>query len=76
MASYYIPRCCFVRDDGAGGYEVAHRETSHRCGHTPSGGTGGFADGETPCDRIIGHGQTVQDAVNDAREYFGLSVEA
>ena len=66
--SPYLPKCCFVRADGAGGYEVCHTETSPRCRHTPSGGTGGYADGHTRCNRIIGKGRTRRDAREDARE--------
>jgi len=70
--SYYLPKCCRTRRDGAGGYEVCHTETSSQCRHTPSGGTGGRPDGQTPCNRIVGHGRTRRAAIRDARDYFGL----
>jgi len=70
--SQYLPRCCDCRTDGAGGYEVAHTETSAHCRHQKSGGTGGRPDGKTPCNRIIGHGMTRCAAIADAREYLGL----
>ena len=72
MTSYYLPKCCFVRQDGAGRYEVCHTETNPACRHVPSGGIGGFPDSVTPCNRIIGQGQTVRAAVADARDYLGL----
>ena len=70
--SYYLPKCCYTRSDGAGGYEVCHDEDDDNCRHTPSGGTGGYPDGVTTCNRIIGHGRTVRDAIEDARGYLGL----
>ena len=72
MTSYYLPKCCGVRQNGAGGYEVTHTETDSQCGHTPSGGTGGSRDELTPCNRIIGHGQTKSLAIESARKYLGL----
>ena len=72
MASRYLPACACVRMDGAGGYEVCHTETSQKCRHTPSGGTGGRPDGRTYCNRIVGRGHTMGAAIRDAREYFGL----
>lgn len=71
-ATYYLPTCCFVRWDGAGGYEVCHTETDPDCRHEPSGGTGGRADGVTTCNRIIGHGNTKANAIADARQCLGL----
>jgi len=71
--SYYLPVCCFVRLDGAGGFEVAHMETSSRCRHRPSGGTGGRSDGTTCCNRIIGSGKTRGEAINEARENLDLN---
>jgi len=65
--SYYLPKCCWVRQDGSGGYEVAHTETDRSCRHRPSGGTGGSQDGRTRCNRIIGSGRTKYDAIVDAR---------
>lgn len=64
--SNYLPKCCFVRPDGAGEYEVCHAETSADCKHTPSGGTAGRPDGRTPCNRIVGRGYTRSEAINDA----------
>ena len=71
----YLPKCCTVRPDGAGGYEVAHTETSADCRHTPSGGTGGYQDGVTRCNRIIGVGPTRRDAIYGARQTLGLPVD-
>lgn len=73
--SYYLPKCCCVRMDGAGGYEVAHTETSRYCRHTPSGGTGGRRDYQTPCNRIIGKGRTQGEAILRARENMGLKTK-
>lgn len=70
--TYYLPKCCFVRDDGGGGYEVCHQETSEHCKHTPSGGKGGRQDGVTPCNRVIAHGETKVLAIEDARTALGL----
>jgi len=72
MTSYYLPPCCWVRQDGAGGYEVAHTETDSRCKHAPSGGTGGYPDGKTKCNRIIGSGRTRREAIINARQNLGL----
>lgn len=66
----YLPKCCMVRPDGAGRYEVAHTETDSYCKHNRSGGTGGFADGITPCNRIISHGITRGEAARGARDYL------
>ena len=71
--SYYLPKCCWCRQDGAGCYEVAHTETDSHCSHTPSGGTGGRADGVTPCNRIIGSGATRGEAIGDARDTLGMN---
>ena len=59
--SPYLPKCCFVRADGAGGYEVCHTEASPKCRHGESGNG-------RPCNRIIGKGRTRRDAREDARE--------
>mgnify|MGYP001565152502 CR=1 FL=1 len=67
----YIPRCCFVRPDGAKGYEVCHEETSVECRHDGSGGEGGRQTGR-PCNRIIGNGRTRGDAIEDARRTLGF----
>lgn len=75
VTTRYLPKCCTVRYDGAGGYEVAHTETDSRCRHKPSGGTGGFQDGETCCNRIIGNGHTRKAAIRAAREYLGMPVD-
>ena len=72
MNAYYLPKCCYARNDGAGGYEVCHTETDASCHHTPSGGTGGRQDGATPCNRIIGSGRTKRDAIEDARLTLGV----
>ena len=64
--NYHLPRCMFVRRDCSGRYEVCHTETSPHCHHTPSGGTGGFPDGITPCNRVIGHGKTKGEAIVSA----------
>jgi hypothetical protein len=75
MATYYVvPKCCCVQWNNAGRYEVAHTETDPCCRHTPSGGTGGRQDGVTPCNRIIGHGRTVAEAVRAARLHLGLNL--
>lgn len=70
--NYHLPKCCFVRKDGAGCYEVCHQETSGHCKHTKTGGNGGRQDGVTPCNRIIGHGETKALAIADARAVLGL----
>ncbi len=70
--SKYLPQCCDVSPDNAGGYEVQHTETSSQCRHEPSGGTSGRPDGLTPCNRIIGNGDTQRDAIKDARAYLGM----
>lgn len=70
MTTYYLPACCCVQQDGAGGYEVAHTETDSRCRHRATGGMGGCADGRTKCNRIIGHGHTRIEAITKAREYL------
>lgn len=70
--SRYLPPCCFVRQDGAGGYEVCHTETSAACRHTPSGGTAGRPDGRTPCNRVLSHGHTTGEAIERARVRLGL----
>lgn len=72
--SSYLPRCCNVGRDCSGCYEVAHVETSAYCKHVPSGGTGGRPDGKTPCNRVIGHGRTRTEAIQDARLYLDLPV--
>ena len=71
MSTRYLPPCCTCRQNGAGGYEVTHTETDSRCRHTPSGGTGGYQDGKTKCNRIVGHGSTRGEAIQAARRYFG-----
>jgi hypothetical protein len=72
MMTTYLPKCCWTRPDGAGGYEVAHAETDPSCRHIPSGGTAGYMDGRTRCNRIIGKGRTRTEARLDARTYFAL----
>lgn len=72
----YLPKCCWVRADGAGRYEVAHTETDSACRHRPTGGTGGRPDGKTPCNRIIGRGQTKIEAIQAARNYLRRVQEA
>ena len=68
----YLPKCCWVRQDGSGRYEVAHTETDSRCRHEPTGGTGGSPDGHTRCNRIIASGSSRAEAIEEAREYLGL----
>jgi len=70
--NYYLPACCRCWREGDGKYVVGHNEHSPRCKHTPSGGTGGYADGKTPCNRIIGQGKTKIDAIESAREYLSI----
>jgi len=70
--SYYLPRCCRCWWD-SGQYVVGHTETSRHCRHTPSGGSGGSADGKMCCNRIIGHGATAWEAIANARENLYLS---
>ena len=53
-----------------GDWVVGHDERDARCTHTPSGGQAGRQDGVTPCNRIVGRGQTALAAIEDAREYF------
>lgn len=65
-----LPKCCEILADGAGGYKVGHDEKSPQCKHTPSGGNGGYPDGVTPCNRIVGHGKTKTAAVDDAIEHL------
>ena len=67
-----LPACCSVQQDCAGGYEVAHLETSIACTHTPSGGTSGRPDGKTKCNRIIGRGRTETEAIQDALEHLDV----
>lgn len=61
--TYYLPRCCTVRQTNANDYEVGHEETSPLCRHDKSGGT---------VNRIIGHGATKAEAISDARAYLGM----
>lgn len=68
--NHNLPTCCQVSQDGAGGYEVRHTETSERCHHRPSGGSGGRPDGASRCNRVIGQGSTAGEAVAQARDYF------
>lgn len=72
--SSYLPPCCSCWWDN-GKYVVGHNEHSEKCKHTPSGGTGGFPDKKTMCDRIIGKGPTRQAAIQDGRKYFNLPTE-
>jgi len=67
--SAYLPRCCRCWWEG-GEHVVGHNELAAVCRHTPSGGTAGEPDGVTPCNRIIGRGQTRRAAMADAREYL------
>ncbi len=62
-----LPLCYEVLQDNAG-YVVVHRETSRHCIHTPSGGTGGYPDGKTPCDRVVARGKNSRDAIENAKE--------
>ena len=61
MASRHLPRCCFVRCDGAGGYEVGHDVKDPNCRHDTDG-----------VRRIIGHGRMRGDAIADARMTLGF----
>ena len=70
----YLPPCCRVAATNAG-YEIQHTETADECRHTPSGGTGGYQDGRTRCNRIIGHGSTRAAAITQARAVLGLAVD-
>ena len=68
--NYYLPKCCRCWWDN-GEYVVGHNEHSAQCQHEGSGGHGGRADG-SPCNRIIGHGQTRAAAIAEAREYLDM----
>ena len=71
----YLPRCCFVRFTNVGDYEVCHEETASACRHRPSGGTAGYEDGRTPCNRIIARGGTRGEAIAVARMSLGMKQE-
>lgn len=68
--SYHLPKCCVAFRDESGTWKVGHNESRIECTHPKTGGTRGRVDGITPCDRIIGRGETKADAVADAREYL------
>jgi len=53
----YLPRCCFIRPNGAGGYEVGHDVKDPHCRHETDN-----------VRRIIGKGSTQTEARIDARE--------
>jgi hypothetical protein len=65
--SQYLPSCCRAWRDESGQWVVGHDEHNANCRHTPSGGTGGRQNRERKCDRIIGHGKTRREAVEQAR---------
>ncbi len=72
MSSYYLPKCCACFWDGTR-YIVVHYERDRsNCHHVPSGGTAGYQDGKTPCNRVVGRGSTKIDAIADARAHFEM----
>lgn len=70
MSNHNLPACCQISQDGAGGFEVRHTETSEHCHHRPSGGSADHPDGVSRCNRVIAHGRTRSEAVAEARNYF------
>lgn len=70
--SYYLPKCCSIHRECNGSFVIVHYEMSAKCLHQKSGGTGGYEDGITPCNRAIGHGKTIREAIEDARGYLNV----